>query len=55
MIVDTSAVMTTLFGEKGVERYDEAIAQTPCCRMSGTSRRQLAARPRNMVSECLGV
>ena len=34
MIVDTSAVMTILFGETGAERYDEAIAQAPRCRMS---------------------
>ena len=34
MIVDTSAVMTILFGEGGAERYDEAIAQAPLCRMS---------------------
>ena len=29
MIVDTSAVMTVLFGESGAERYDEAIAKAP--------------------------
>ena len=34
MIVDTSAVMAVLFGESGAERYDEAIAQAPRCRMS---------------------
>ena len=34
MIVDTSAIMTILFGESGAEHYDEAIAQSPRCRMS---------------------
>ncbi len=34
MIVDTSAVITILFGESGAERYDEAIAAAPRCRMS---------------------
>ena len=37
MIVDTSAVMTILFGECGSERYDEAIAQATRCRMSVVS------------------
>ena len=34
MIVDTSAVMSILFGESGAERYDEAIAEAPHCLMS---------------------
>lgn len=34
MIVDTSAVMTILFGEPGSNHYDEAIARSPRCRMS---------------------
>ena len=34
MIVDTSAVMTILFGESDSHRYDEAIAEAPRCRMS---------------------
>ncbi|MCY3801660.1 MAG: type II toxin-antitoxin system VapC family toxin [Chloroflexi bacterium] len=34
MIVDTSAVMTILFGESGAERYDTAIAEARRCRMS---------------------
>ncbi len=34
MIVDTSAVITILFGEGGAERYDTAIAEAPRCRMS---------------------
>ncbi len=34
MIVDTSAVMAILFGEIGAEQYDQAIAETPRCRMS---------------------
>ena len=34
MIVDTSAVMTILFGESGAERYDTAIAEAQRCRMS---------------------
>ena len=37
MIVDTSAVMTILFSESGAERYDEAIAEAPRCRMSVVS------------------
>ena len=37
MIVDTSAVMTILFGECGSERYDEAIAEATRCRMSVVS------------------
>ena len=37
MIVDTSAVMTILFGERGAERYDTAIAEAPRCRMSVVS------------------
>ena len=34
MIVDTSAVMTILFGESGAERYDTTIAEARRCRMS---------------------
>ena len=34
MIVDTSAVLAVLFAERGAERYDEAIAEAPRCRMS---------------------
>ena len=34
MIVDTSAVMTILFGEIGAERFDQTIAEAPRCRMS---------------------
>ena len=34
MIVDTSAVMTILFGEEDSELYNEAIAQAARCRMS---------------------
>lgn len=34
MIVDTSAVMTILFGESDADRYDKAIAEAPRCRMS---------------------
>ena len=34
MIVDTSAVITVLFGESGAERYDTAIAEARRCRMS---------------------
>ena len=34
MIVDTSALMTILFGEYGAERYDETIAEATLCRMS---------------------
>ncbi|MCY3959663.1 MAG: type II toxin-antitoxin system VapC family toxin [Chloroflexi bacterium] len=34
MIVDTSAVMAILFGEPGAERYHEAVAKAPHCRMS---------------------
>ena len=34
MIVDTSAVMTILFGESGSLHYTEAIARSPRCRMS---------------------
>ena len=37
MIVDTSAVMTILFGESEAERYDKAIAEAPRCRMSVVS------------------
>ena len=37
MIVDTSAVMTILFSKSGAERYDEAIAEAPRCRMSVVS------------------
>ena len=37
MIVDTSAVMTILFSESGAERYDQAIAEAPRCRMSVVS------------------
>ena len=37
MIVDTSAVMTILFGERGAERYDTAIAEAPRCRVSVVS------------------
>ena len=34
MIIDTSAVMTILFGEIGSERYDGTIAEATPCRMS---------------------
>ena len=34
MIVDTSAVLAILFGEREARRCDEAIAQAPRCRMS---------------------
>ena len=34
MIIDTSAVMTILFGEIGSERYDGTIAGAAPCRMS---------------------
>ena len=34
MIVDTSAVLAVLFAEREAERYDEAIAEAPRCRMS---------------------
>ncbi len=34
MIVDSSAVLTILFGEEEAERYDEAIAKAVNCRMS---------------------
>ena len=34
MIIDTSAVMTILFGEIGSERYDGTIAEATHCRMS---------------------
>ena len=34
MIIDTSAVMTILFGEIGSERYDGTIAEAAPCRMS---------------------
>ena len=37
MIVDTSAIMTVLFGESGSERYDEAMAEAATCRMSVVS------------------
>ncbi len=37
VIVDTSAIMTILFGEDGAERYDEAIAQATSCRMSAVN------------------
>ena len=37
MIVDTSAVMTILFGESEAERYDKAIAEAPRCSMSVVS------------------
>ena len=34
MIVDTSAVLTVLLEESGAERYGQAIAEAPRCRMS---------------------
>ena len=37
MIVDTSAVLAILFGEREARRCDEAIAQAPRCRMSAVS------------------
>jgi uncharacterized protein with PIN domain len=33
VIVNPSAVMVVLSGERGAERYDEAIAEAPRCRM----------------------
>ncbi len=37
MIVDTSAIVTILFDENGSERFDDAIADAPHCRMSVVS------------------
>ena len=37
MIVDTSAVIAILFGESEAERYQEAIAEAPRCRISVVS------------------
>ena len=37
MIVDTSAILAILFGEREARRCDEAIAQAPRCRMSAVS------------------
>ena len=37
MIVDTSAVITILFGESGSESYERAIAEAANCRMSVVS------------------
>lgn len=34
MIVDTSAVLAILFGEPDAERYERALAEALCCRMS---------------------
>ncbi len=37
MIVDTSAVISVLFGEEGSERYQQALAEASRCRMSVVS------------------
>ena len=37
MIADTSAILAILFGESEAQRYDEAIATAPRCRMSAAS------------------
>ena len=34
MIIDSSAVLTVLFGEEGADRYDRAMTNAPLCRMS---------------------
>ena len=37
MIVDTSALLAVLFGEPDAQRFDEAMARAPRCRMSAAS------------------
>ena len=37
MIVDTSAILAVLFEEPDAQRYDEAVARAPSCRMSVAS------------------
>ncbi len=37
MIVDSSALLTVVFGEPGVEPYLRILAQTPVCRMSAAT------------------